>query len=129
MAITISDPVLVGYAVRASDSALIVTFQHAILKDGQQTSAYSDTVTHLPGSDVSALGDQIKAVAAALWTPEFLAAREAARIKPFNDALVDLQKQINVKIANGQDTGAAMLQKQVADLTAQRDSGAEYQVT
>lgn len=50
-----------------------------ILKDGEQIAQTYHRWSFAPGSDVSAMPANVQAIAAAAWTPEVIAAYEAAQ--------------------------------------------------
>ena len=52
-----------------------------ILKDGEQIAQTYHRWSFAPGSDVSAMPSNVQAVAAAVWTPEIVAAYEAEQAR------------------------------------------------
>lgn len=62
-----------------------------ILKDGEQIAQTYHRWTFVPGSDVSSMPANVKAVASAVWTPEVVSAyqTEQARIEAERQAASD----------------------------------------
>ncbi len=72
------------------NSSVQIRTKTAILEDGQQISGTFHRHVVAPGDDYSAEDDRVKAVCAALHTPEVIAAyqaaQEAIRVEAINEA-------------------------------------------
>jgi len=74
-----------------ANGVLQIRDRHQILKDGQEIAASFHRHVLAPTDDVSGECDRVKAIAAAVWTPECIAAYQASlpATEPESDATAD----------------------------------------